>query len=55
MSSRALTPEARGITKALGLMPHPEGVFYRETFRVAPGFTFAGFELAPEGFDPPVA
>ena len=26
-------PEARAIVKAFGLAPHPEGGFYRETFR----------------------
>lgn len=33
MSSDALHPEAESIVRALGLQPHPEGGFYRETFR----------------------
>src|SRR3954454_11396736 len=28
-----LTPEARALIAALGLAPHPEGGYYRETFR----------------------
>ncbi len=28
-----MTPEARALVEALGLAPHPEGGFYRETWR----------------------
>jgi len=30
---QALSEEARAVVQALGLAPHPEGGFYRETFR----------------------
>jgi predicted cupin superfamily sugar epimerase len=50
------------IARLLDLEPHPEGGLFRETFRdtatvavgctVAPGFQFAGFELAPPQFEP---
>lgn len=49
---------------ALGLRPHPEGGWYAETWRapaadgarpgciVVPSFSFDGFELAPDGWEP---
>jgi hypothetical protein len=33
MSPAALDPAARAVVEALGLAPHPEGGYYRETFR----------------------
>ncbi len=32
-SNRPLEGDARAVAEALGLVPHPEGGFYRETFR----------------------
>ena len=36
----------------LGLKPHPEGGWTLVTCVVVPGFSFDGFELAPEGWSP---
>ncbi len=33
MESHRIAPEAEAVIRALGLAPHPEGGFYRETFR----------------------
>jgi hypothetical protein len=33
VSATSLGPEARALVEALGLAPHPEGGFFRETFR----------------------
>ena len=48
--------DGRSVAEAWGLVPHPEGGFYRETYRSAigvtrpggpaPGFEFGDFELA---------
>jgi len=32
-----INPEARALVKALALQPHPEGGWYRETWRAQPG------------------
>jgi len=52
---------AQDVIRLLGLKPHPEGGHFRETFRdgrtvggrAASTAIFAGFELPPEGFEPP--
>ncbi len=59
MSAAALPPEARALVDALGLAPHPEGGFYRETFRAPAIVTVDGrpprsastaiYFLLPEG------
>ena len=33
--NRPLHPDARAVFEALGLVPHPEGGFYRESYRAA--------------------
>lgn len=58
--------DAQMIIERLELTPHPEGGWYRETWRdgagtdsralvscvVTPGFEFAGFTLAAPGWSP---
>ena len=51
--------DAQEIIETLGLEPHPEGGWYRETWvlvgcTVSPVFEFERFELAPEGWEPDI-
>lgn len=60
-SESGIDPRARELIEGLDLRPHPEGGFYRETFRsasvvsadgdrgvVSPGFDFADFRFLRE-------
>jgi predicted cupin superfamily sugar epimerase len=42
--SNDLHPETRALVDALGLAPHPEGGFYRETFRAEQQLTLDGYD-----------
>src|SRR5215218_9098185 len=42
----AATPPAEEVVRLLGLLPHPEGGFYRETFRAPAPDGWRGFSTA---------
>ena len=49
IASNAMHPDAEDVIRALALVPHPEGGFYRETFRAASGASTAIYFLLPAG------